>query len=96
MRFFYADPGMRSNLGHHANSCRAIVNELRCRGIEVDVFGFAGMDKALQKELAAVPHFRVFTYRRSDGDPISGWLNFPFGYRSDPRRFGEAAGYRRQ
>jgi len=76
MRFFYADPGLRNNLGHHANSCRAIVNELRCRGIGVEVFGFAGMDKALQTELAAVPHFRLYTYRRTDGDPISGWLNF--------------------
>ena len=76
MRFFYADPGLRNNLGHHADSCRAIVNELRCRGLGVEVFGFAGMDKALQTELAAVPHFRAFTYRRTDSDPISGWLNF--------------------
>jgi len=38
MRFFYADPGLRGNNGHHATFCRAIIAELRARGITTEVY----------------------------------------------------------
>ena len=83
MRFIYVDPGLRNNLGHHANACRAIVGELRRRGVETVVLGFARMQPELRDELGAVPHFRYFTYWISDGDPVCGWLNaFHLGSRS--------------
>jgi glycosyltransferase involved in cell wall biosynthesis len=75
MKVFYADPGLRDNLGHHANSCRLICRELQRRGIEVVVLSMAGIPPELQAELKAIPLFRAYTYWQTDGDPISGWLN---------------------
>jgi len=60
-RLFYADPGLRDNLGHHANNCRAIVGESRSRGINTAILAFARMDADLQAELRALPFFRVMT-----------------------------------
>jgi glycosyltransferase involved in cell wall biosynthesis len=74
-RFFYADPGLTDNLGHHANNCRHITREARARGWEVTVLSFANIDAALREELGAVPFFRALTAWLSDGDPICGWLN---------------------
>jgi glycosyltransferase involved in cell wall biosynthesis len=75
MRVFYVDAGLTGNVGHHANHCRYIAGELRARGIDTRVFAFAGLAPALQTELGAIPHFLSYTYRQSDYDPISGWLN---------------------
>ncbi len=74
MRFWYLDPGLRNNVGHHANYCRYIVGELRARGIETIVFGCDSIDGELRSETGANPHFRAWTYIRSDPDPICGWL----------------------
>ena len=30
--------------------------------------------KPLRSELGAIPHFRVYTYAETDGDPVCGWL----------------------
>jgi hypothetical protein len=75
MRCFYLDPGLRGDLGHHANFCRYISGALRRRGIETAVFGHIGMSPALCQEFGAQPHFRTHSYQDSDGDPISGWLS---------------------
>jgi glycosyltransferase involved in cell wall biosynthesis len=75
MRVVYLDPGLRTDVGHHANYCRYIVGELRARGIETPVFAHRNVEPALQAEFAAMPHFRVDTYAESDGDPICGWLS---------------------
>jgi hypothetical protein len=75
MRVIYADPGLRDNLGHHANSCRAILRELERRGVTVVVLSLTGIIPELQEELHAIPFFRAHTYWQTDGDPISGWLN---------------------
>jgi len=68
MRFFYLDPGLRNDVGHHANYCRYIVGELRRRGVETLVFGHRDVSPSLQAELGATPHFGVYTYTR-----YSGW-----------------------
>jgi glycosyltransferase involved in cell wall biosynthesis len=75
MRVIYADPGLRDNLGHHANSCRAILRELESRGLTVIVLGLTSVIPELKDELHALPFFRAYTYWQTDGDPISGWLN---------------------
>ncbi len=75
MRVIYIDPGLRNDLGHHANSCRAIMQELRRRGIEVWIVGHVTISAELQAELGAIPLFRVHTYVQFDGDPFAGWLN---------------------
>src|SRR5262245_32064674 len=75
MRFFYVDPGLWQNLGHHANNCRFITSELRSRGVETRVFAFAQVEPGLRDELRAVPLFRWYTYEIGDRDPICGWLN---------------------
>jgi hypothetical protein len=75
MRLFFCDPGLISDLGHHAESCRAIVGEARRRGIATHIFAAANVDRKLQAEFGAQPHFRVSPYSKSDGDPICGWLS---------------------
>jgi glycosyltransferase involved in cell wall biosynthesis len=74
MRLLYCDPGLASNLGHHANSCRAIVGEVRKRGIEVEVFAAHNADDSVRREFHARSHFNVPPYWMTDGDPICGWL----------------------
>ena len=75
MRILYLDPGLRSDVGHHANYCRYIAGELRARGIETPVFAHRDIEPALRAELGAAAHFRIDTYASSDGDPICGWLS---------------------
>jgi hypothetical protein len=74
-RFFYADPGLTDNLGHHANNCRFITREARSRGMDVKVLAFSTIEAGLKAELDAIPFFRALTAWLSDGDPICGWLN---------------------
>jgi hypothetical protein len=74
MRFFYLDPGLQNDVGHHVNYCLYIVAELRARGVETLVFAPLWVDPALRSELGAIPHFRVYTYAETDGDPVCGWL----------------------
>jgi hypothetical protein len=74
-RFFYADPGLLNNLGHHANNCRFITREARARGLDVKVLSFGNIEPGLQAELGAIPFFRALTSWMSDEDPICGWLN---------------------
>ena len=75
MRFFYVDPGLQSDLGHHAKSCRVFRRELNARGIETVTLAHRDVSAALSRELGAAPYFRAFTYWFSDGDPVRGWLN---------------------
>ena len=75
MWIFYIDPGLRTDVGHHANYCRCIVGELRAGGIKTPAFAHCEIQPALQAEFAVVPHFRVDTHAESDGDPICGWLS---------------------
>lgn len=74
-RVIYVDPGLRDNLGHHANSCRAIRRELQRRDVRVVVFGNSAVSRDLRDELGAIPMFRAFTYWQVDNDPYAGWLN---------------------
>lgn len=75
MRFFYVDPGLRDRHGHHGNICRAVLRELRARGIAVSVFACDQIDATLRAELDPVPLFRHFSYLATDGDPVNGWRN---------------------
>jgi len=75
MQFIYADPGLRNNVGHHANIDRALISELRRRGIPLRVLAFGDVEPGLRAELGAEPFFRWFLYFLSDGNPVSGWLN---------------------
>jgi hypothetical protein len=82
LRFFYADPGLRDRHGHHGNICRAVVRELRSRGIAPTVFASDRIDDTLRADLEAVPLFRHFSYLATDGDPVNGWRHvFELGTR---------------
>jgi hypothetical protein len=74
LQFFYVDPGLRNDLGHHANSCRLITSELRRRGYAPRIFAHQSLEAGLREELGALPHFRWWTYATCDVDPIAGWL----------------------
>ncbi len=89
MKFIYLDTGLVSELGHHANFCRGVVQELRARRQSVEVFGHERISKALQVELGARPFFRRYTYQntphKSDRfwDPLCGWLtSFDIAWRA--------------
>jgi hypothetical protein len=71
----YADAGLASEIGHHANSCRFITAALRARGHDVTVAAYHGIQPDLAAELQAAPYFRINTYWGNDGDPVCGWLN---------------------
>lgn len=86
MRVFYIDPGLHDVVGHHANYCRYIVGEFRGRGAETLVFGHRELPPALQSELGAAPHFRVYTYTNNDDDPFCPWLT---GFETLTRRICE-------
>jgi tetratricopeptide (TPR) repeat protein len=73
MRLHIIDPGLVSNRGHHANYCRYIADEARARGIGVRILAHRQIDAAIQRELDAVPLFRMYSYVDYD-DPIAGWL----------------------
>ncbi len=75
MRFFYLDPGLMTELGHHAVSCRTISEELSRRAIYTRVFACREVTRKIQRELGAKPHFRCWTYGVFDNDPVSGVLN---------------------
>jgi glycosyltransferase involved in cell wall biosynthesis len=74
MHFYYLDPGLRNDLGHHANSCRLITGELRDLGVGLSVFAHTAIEPALRAELRAAAHFRRHTYTAFDFDPVAGWL----------------------
>lgn len=73
--FAYFDAGLMNNLGHHANSARNIVSEVRSRGIPCAILAHQGIEPELKAELFAVPWFRCHTYGIYDQDPICGWLS---------------------
>jgi glycosyltransferase involved in cell wall biosynthesis len=75
MHVIYADTGLSSDVGHHANSCRLIAAALRARGHVVTIAAHQSISPALAQELGAQPHFRVHTYWGGDGDPVCGWLS---------------------
>jgi hypothetical protein len=74
MQVYYADAGLLGYSGHHAEQCRAVVEELGARGIGTAVLGFAGLEPALKSALQAEPFFRWYRYQLSDGDPDRGWV----------------------
>src|SRR5690349_199345 len=74
MRVFYLDPALLDDTAHNANYCRYIVGELRARGIATRAYGHQGMPAALQGQLGAAAHFRVYTYTNNDDDPFCAWL----------------------
>ncbi|WP_242442886.1 glycosyltransferase family 1 protein [Magnetospirillum sp. 15-1] len=91
--FAYLDPALMNNLGHHANSGRNIVREIRTRGIPCAILGHAEIEPGLQTELSAVPWFRWNTYTVVDRDPICGWLNdFEMGARVTAEDIGRLQG----
>src|SRR5690348_5136588 len=74
MRFHYLDPGLRDDLGHHANVCRLICGEFRRRGIETSIHTHAELRPQLAAELGARGHFRYYSYFHFSSDPVCGWL----------------------
>ncbi len=74
MRFYYLDPGLKDNIGHHANTCRNVTGELRRRGIETIIAGNVDISGELKTEFGTIPLFNFFTYWSRNRDPIAGWL----------------------
>jgi glycosyltransferase involved in cell wall biosynthesis len=75
MHITYADAGLATEIGHHANSCRFITGAMRARGHRVTVAAYQCIEPELASALQASPHFRLNTYWGNDGDPVCGWLN---------------------
>jgi glycosyltransferase involved in cell wall biosynthesis len=75
MRFIYADPGLKDQVGHHANAARFITDALCAKGIDPEVLAFKDIAPDLAQSLGAKPYFRAHTYWITDGDPVCGWLS---------------------
>ncbi len=75
MRFFYLDPGLRDNVGHQANTCRAVTSELRRRGVETFVAASAEVTDELKAEVNARPIFKYPNAWLQNGEPVAGWLS---------------------
>ena len=64
MTVIYIDPGLRTNIGHNAESGRAIITELRQRGLDIMVLGNKTVREDLQRELGVIPFFTLSSYER--------------------------------
>ncbi|HEX4229737.1 MAG TPA: glycosyltransferase [Bryobacteraceae bacterium] len=87
MNFLYLDPGLLSNIGHSAFSCRHITGEMKRRGINTYVLAHKDIQADVRKELNAESFFTCYTwstYSPLPGgivDPFCGWLNdFEIGW----------------
>ena len=93
--FAYLDPALTNNLGHHANSGRSIVGEIRARDIPCAILGHMEIEDGLRGELSATPWFRWNTYMVVDKDPVCGWLmDFEMGARVTAEDIGRLQGIR--
>ncbi|AYR23384.1 glycosyltransferase [Herbaspirillum rubrisubalbicans] len=82
MTFFYLDSGLATEIGHHANSCRLIIEQIKKRGMTVEVYGHVGMEASLKDELNATPYFRWHTYNEVANETVWGRLDaFRLGWR---------------
>jgi hypothetical protein len=91
--FAYLDPALTNNLGHHANSGRSIVGEIRARDIPCAILGHMEIEDSLRGELSATPWFRWNTYMVVDKDPVCGWLmDFEMGARVTAEDIGRLQG----
>lgn len=71
----YVDSGLAHNLGHHAQSCRAIVAGMRSAGQEVAVYGHSQTHLDLSAELGIRPTFRISPYDHPHPCQVAGWLH---------------------
>jgi hypothetical protein len=71
---FYCDPGLSTDLGHHAATCREVTAAFRELGWEVQVFLHRQTKKELLAELEGWPYFRAQTYATYSDDPFIGYL----------------------
>ncbi len=62
MNLVYADAGLGTSLGHHANTARALRAALAAQDVPVRVCASQHVDQALRDELNAQPVFRVPCY----------------------------------
>lgn len=75
MQLTYADAGLRSSLGHHANTARLLIPALQHHGCVPQVWAARGMNADLAGELTAARVFRWGCYQRRNLDPLAGWLD---------------------
>jgi hypothetical protein len=81
MNFLYLDPGLLSNIGHSAFSCRHITGELKRRGVNAYVLAHKDIHADVRKELNAEAFFTCYTWSTYSSlpggivDPFCGWLN---------------------
>lgn len=71
----YADSGLKSNLGHHAQTARVLIPALEKLGCAVSVAAFQGIDDTLAEELQAGRVFRHYCYQKLNQDQIAGWMS---------------------
>lgn len=73
MTLYILDPGLNSNMGHHALVDKLIVEEAK-KHTTVKLLGFVNIDEEVKKDLKAVEWFNFHTYMRGSDDPVSEWL----------------------
>jgi hypothetical protein len=71
MNVYYLDPGLASNHGHHAMSCRAFGRGFSAFGISPRVFGHSRIQPQICDELSATPLFSHSTYWQDRDAPTT-------------------------
>ncbi|MGE4528289.1 MAG: hypothetical protein AB7D00_07985 [Rhodospirillaceae bacterium] len=71
---YYCDPGLMTDLGHHAATCREVTAVFRAKGWDVQVYLHRQTQKPLLAELEGWPYFRAHTYTSYSDDPFAAEL----------------------
>lgn len=72
---WYCDSGLRSNLGHHAQTARVLIPALEKLGCAVHVAAVQNVDQDVAEEFQAGRVFRRWCYTRMNPDQIAGWMS---------------------
>lgn len=75
MNLLYCDSGLKTSLGHHANSARQLVPAMERLGCKVSVAAYNGIEDGLADELHAGRVFRSYCYQKFNHDRVCGWLH---------------------
>ncbi|MBN9491402.1 MAG: hypothetical protein J0H44_29560 [Alphaproteobacteria bacterium] len=74
MKILYIDTGLRYPDGHLASSALSLPPAFRRLGHQVTILGHRDLAPGLQREIGALPFFRIYTWQKTSPDPLVGWM----------------------
>ena len=74
MKILYIDTGLRFPDGHLASSGLSLPPAFRRLGHQVTILGHCDLAPSLQRDIGALPFFRIYTWQRTSSEPLVGWM----------------------